>query len=81
MKKLKDSDELQEIHMEYKILIKHCVRRTNAIEFVKCEEETCSLCSPHPVKAKKFMAFLRSLDEPRMFTPTQSDDHPGHYKT
>ena len=75
------NEDLSKILKEYKFLVKHCIRRTNALEFVKCQDLECEHCTSHPIRAVRFMAYLRSLDESRMYTPTPSVTHPGHYNT
>ena len=75
------NEDLSKILKEYKFLVKHCTRRTNALEFVKCQDPECEHCTSNPIRAVRFMSYLRSLDESRMYTPTPSVTHPGHYNT
>ena len=43
------NEDLSKILKEYKFLVKHCIRRTNALEFVKCQDPECEHCTSHPI--------------------------------
>ena len=48
--------------------------------FAKCASLTCSHCPRYPVRATKFMSFLR-LCGGHVFSPCPSPHHNGHYLT
>ena len=58
--KLKNDVEYRELQTEYKFLMKHCTKRLNYIQFVKCADSQCQYCLKNPVKAKAFISLLPS---------------------
>ena len=64
----------------HKFLCRHAVRSAYHCLFAKCNKPDCSHCSKHPVQAPRFMSFLH-LCGGRLFTPTPSPYHDGHYLT
>ena len=71
----------QDILKEFAFLMKHCVKRTNAIEFIECiDEPKFNHCTERPSKAKQFMEFIKGAGG-KMFTPTPDSLHEGHYYT
>ena len=62
--------EYQEYLGEYAFLMKHCVKKTNAIGFIKCmDNPKCNHCEQKPIQANSFMEFIQWAGW-RMFTPT-----------
>ena len=59
MKNLKGNDDLKELHALHKLLCKHLIRTTYHCLFVKCTLPACQHCSNSPIKAKRFIGFLR----------------------
>ncbi|XP_033112635.1 uncharacterized protein LOC117113425 [Anneissia japonica] len=39
-------------------LLKHCTRRTNMLEFVKCRDTQCNHCTTNTVRKTKFMDYI-----------------------
>lgn len=79
-RKVIECPDLKELNALHKFLCKHAVRTTYHCLFAKCSEGSCPDCSLHPVRASRFMTFLRQCGG-RMFTPTPSPYHDGHYLT
>ena len=73
--------EYQDILKEFAFLMKHCVKRTNSMEFIKnIDEPKCNHCTERPIEAKQFMEFIKGVGG-KKFTPTPDPLHEGHYYT
>ena len=73
--------EYQEYLSEYAFLMKHCVKKTNAIEFIKCmDNPKCNRFEQKPIQENNFMEFIKQAGW-RMFTPTPDPSCQGHYYT
>ena len=52
--------EYQEYLSEYAFVMKHCVKKTNPIEFIKCmDNPKCNHCEQKPIQASSFMEFIK----------------------
>ena len=61
--------------------MKHCVKKTNAIEFIKyMDNPKCDHCEQKSIQANSFMEFIKQAGG-RMFTPTPDPSCQGHYYT
>ncbi|XP_070548150.1 uncharacterized protein [Ptychodera flava] len=68
------------LRQEYVFLVKHCVRRTYMLEFVKCNDPSCSHCSCKPIRAKNLISYIKQMGG-QLPTPGFSHIHAGHYMT
>ena len=61
--------------------MKHCVKKINAIEFIKCmDNPKCNHCEQKPIQVNGFMEFIKQAGG-RMVTPTPDPSCQGHYYT
>ena len=68
------------MHRLFIFLCKHCSRTTYHLSFLKCESDGCDHCRQHPVRSVEAITFLWNVGG-RLFSPTASVRHPGHYLT
>jgi hypothetical protein len=85
VKKLADENNLtlRATRMEFLDLVRHVVRRTNQLEFFKCDDPACTPCSKEPIReeSRPAFAFLKKFGG-RLPTPTPDVfSGNGHYLT
>ncbi|CAF1113236.1 unnamed protein product [Didymodactylos carnosus] len=54
------SEENRNIRFTLQLYLRHCVRSSYYVSFIKCKDSTCVHCTRHPVKATKAIELLRS---------------------
>ncbi|CAF3982317.1 unnamed protein product [Rotaria sordida] len=54
------NEENDNIRFNLQLYLRHCVRSSYYVSFIKCTDSTCVHCSRHPVRAKKTIKLLRS---------------------
>lgn len=80
IKAVRHDKNVQDQVSEIQMLMRHCVRQTNMIEFIRCENSECTHCASRWVHCTKLMKALKSFGG-RMPTPVNCLETPGHYKT
>jgi hypothetical protein len=63
-------------------LVRHVIRRTNQLEFYKCDDESCTRCSSCPIRevSRPFFAFLQKFGR-ALPTPTRRFSTDNHFMT
>ncbi|CAF2700166.1 unnamed protein product [Rotaria sp. Silwood2] len=73
------NEENDNIRFNLQLYLRHCVRSSYYVSFIKCTDSTCVHCSRHPVRAKKTIELLRSCGN---YLPwPQMTLHKYHYDT
>ena len=78
--KLRNDPELAICRSEYQFFVRHLMRKTYHIEFVKCTRLDCNHCSKLGIQAVNFFGFLQKHGG-MVPTPKPSKVYSGHYDT
>ena len=79
-RKIKEDEELSQLHLIYKFLVTHCCRKPYQIEFIRCIRQNCNHCSNLPERSNPLLHLVKELGG-SFPMPTTSDLIRGdHYE-
>ena len=79
-KKLRESDEYDQMRNVYTSFVRHGNRKAYQLEFIRCEDEKCSHCSALPKRENPFLNILRDFGS-TCPSPELDNLYKGHFKT
>ena len=79
-KKIREDVQLMELQKIYQFFVKHCNRKSYQIEFVRCQDLTCSHCRSLPIRHNDLYNMINEFHG-TCPAPEPAQFYPGHYKT
>ena len=80
IRETESNEKFQQYQKELQFISRHATRDVCYLQLCRCSSDDCDHCSSRPVREPALMELIRTSGG-RVFVPTPSKRHPGHYLT